>query len=240
MRGMFFNGESPIMTGTWYNPENGDSFTVRDTFFEDDQMVIQTMDGRMLNYNYIQNYVQSDGPIPEIDKKPKNEELPAEVANILASDDETGILPEDLALINGLGNMHMSSPAPQTSVNNMVYNPLPVNTNISIIEKALSKRSLPDIQVTIDWKDFPKQEINMLMDLMDIRKEEIIDWYVSQLDVAAIMECLKQTVNDYSMEQISGDKPESHNTPAMEDKPTPEKKLGGPKARAAGRPRKKS
>ena len=32
--GIMFGAQGPMMTGTWYNPNNGDSFTVRDCFFE--------------------------------------------------------------------------------------------------------------------------------------------------------------------------------------------------------------
>ena len=206
MSGIMFGGDTPMMTGTWYNPTNGDSFTVRDTFFEDNQFVIQTMDGRVLYYDQIQHYVQTDGPIPKVEKKPKKDVLPAEVSDILANDNEMEMLAEDAALINGLGNMHNIPAAPITP--NTVYNPLPTNTNASIIEKALSKRSLPDIQVKIDWKDFPQQEIKMLMDLMDLSKEEIVDWYVSQLDVPTIMECLKQTVTSHINKQLREPKPE--------------------------------
>lgn len=241
MRGMYFNGDSPIMTGTWYNPETGDSFTVRDTFFEDNQMVIQAMDGRVLYYDQIQHYVQTDGPIPKVENKPKQETLPAEVMNILAPTDEeyVDILPEDAAMISGLGNMHV---APSTSESGfvsklpMTHNPLPINTNSSIIEKALSKRSLPDIQISIDWKDFPKQEVCMLMDLMDISKDEIIAWYVSKLDVQTIMECLHSTVSDYATEQIEGKTVQEVVKEPVETTP---KKMGGPKATKAGRPRKK-
>ena len=204
MSGIMFGGDSPMMTGTWYNPSTGDSFTVRDTFFEDNQFVIQTMDGRVLYYDQIQHYVQTDGPIPKVEDKPKQETLPAEVMNILAQDDEeyADILPEDAAMISGLGNMHVSPSTPAITPDT-IYNPLPVNPNKTIIEKALSKRSLPDIQVKIDWKDFPKDEIKMLMDLMDLTKDEIVDWYVSQLDIATIMECLKQTVSSYANKQLA-------------------------------------
>ena len=31
--GLTFGSEGPIIDGTWYNPQTGDSFTVRDSFF---------------------------------------------------------------------------------------------------------------------------------------------------------------------------------------------------------------
>ena len=62
-QGIVFDTQGPVMSGTWYNPKTGDSFTVRDSFFQDNQFVVTTTDGRMLSYNQIQHYVQSDKPI---------------------------------------------------------------------------------------------------------------------------------------------------------------------------------
>ena len=69
--GITFGSDGPMMDGTWYNPKTGDSFTVRNTFFEDNQFIIQTTDGRVLNYEQIQNYVKSDKPM-DVEKKQQN------------------------------------------------------------------------------------------------------------------------------------------------------------------------
>ena len=50
---MLFDG--PMIEGTWFNPDTGDRFTVRDSFFEDNNYTVLTTDGRTLNYNQIQN-----------------------------------------------------------------------------------------------------------------------------------------------------------------------------------------
>ena len=71
MNGMMFGGEGPVMQGTWYNPNTGDAFTVRDSFFEDNQYVVTTTDGRYLSYNQIQNYIQSDMPLEQLKKQVK-------------------------------------------------------------------------------------------------------------------------------------------------------------------------
>ena len=103
MHNLIFNGEGPVMDGTWYNPANGDSFTVMDSYFQDNQYIVKTTDGRMLDYNFIQNYVKSDKPIPKQNKPTTltKQELPAEVASLLADDTNNDILADDLQLING-------------------------------------------------------------------------------------------------------------------------------------------
>ena len=65
---MMTNGDGgPFMSGTWYNPNTGDSFTVRDTFFEDNNLIVMTTDGRRLNYDIVSRYIKSDKPIHEVE-----------------------------------------------------------------------------------------------------------------------------------------------------------------------------
>ena len=75
--GIMFGTQGPLMSGYWVDPRTGDSFTVKDSFFEDGQYIITTMDGRKLSYDIIQNYVQSDKPIdiPKSQQKPPTRRL---------------------------------------------------------------------------------------------------------------------------------------------------------------------
>lgn len=54
-----FDSNTPIMQGTWYNPRTGDSFTVRDSFFENNEYVVSTTDGRMIPASKMQSYVRA-------------------------------------------------------------------------------------------------------------------------------------------------------------------------------------
>lgn len=190
MNGLTFNGEGPMMSGTWYNPTTGDSFTVADSFFQDNQYLVKTTDGRMLDYNFIQHYVKSDKPIPKMTQPKKQESLPAEVANLIAP--QVDMLEDDLALISGknLGNLGTISQPISAGV---TYD----NPNKMIIDKALSKRPIPIIISTIEWMQFPRKELDMLMDVMDVDRNEILEWYMSKLDLNAIKESIKCSLNEY-------------------------------------------
>ena len=100
-QGIMFSGETPMMEGKWYNPHTGDSFTVRNTFFEDNQLVVQTMDGRMLEYNQLQHYIQSNGsdpaPMPQTTHQTSNQ-LPLEISSLIEGD---GMLDDETQLIFG-------------------------------------------------------------------------------------------------------------------------------------------
>lgn len=205
--GLTFGSEGPMMEGTWYNTRTGDSFTVRDSFFEDNQFVITTTDGRYLKYEQIQDYIKSDKPI-QMDKPtttPKQDVLPAEVAGLLEDVNyDDMIMADDLAMIQGqapvsLGNLRDSN---INSTQVVQGEPQPSNTNYDIISKALSKRILPDFQVGIEWLACPVKEMNMLIELMDVQEQEIVDWYLSQVDVQTTTLMIKEVIKDYIYRQL--------------------------------------
>ena len=189
---MIFNGETPMMSGTWYNPSTGDSFTVADNFFQDNQYLVKTTDGRMLDYNIRQNYIKSDTPIPKASENPTKdpwlavkESLPKEVSNILDmgpdnSNSGMDILPDDLDLIRPKTLGNLNDPVKSQPVTH-VSNPFDV-----IIERALAKKEQPLLSTVVNWEDFPKKEIELLINVLDIDVNDIIKWYISQIDLSKI------------------------------------------------------
>lgn len=207
--GLTFGAEGPIMDGTWYNTTTGDSFTVQNSFFEDNQFIIQTTDGRVLGYDQIQDYIKSDNPINV--KKPEPQTiLPPEVAEIIDNDTPDagyGILEDDLMMINGnnsLGNLGDNLRNNITETTQPV-NHISSNMNYDIISKALTKRSLPNFNIEVDWGECPIKEMNMLMDLMDVSESEIIDWYTSQCNVELTTIMIKEIISDYIYKQLHPD-----------------------------------
>ena len=187
MNGMMFGGEGPVMQGTWYNPKTGDAFTVRDSFFEDNQYVVTTTDGRYLNYNQIQNYVQSDMPLEQLKKQmkpqqPAKNEIPAELKDLIETEDtvESMMSPEDAALITGgrsLGNLNDRhiAPASEHQIKLPVTQDVPSNINYSIIEKALKNASKPEIKVDVFWDVYSENQIDRLTDVDNINMYDIAE-----------------------------------------------------------------
>lgn len=192
--GIMFGTQGPMMTGTWYNPNTGDSFTVRDCFFENNQYVVSTTDGRVLSYDMIQHYVQSDKPI-EMSKTSQQETLPTEVADLIAddifADDDIYGVSQPLTL----GNINQ----PKVSQSNTPA------TNEGIIEKALSKATRPQVTADVKWVDFPKKHIEMLNEIMGINTTEIVEWYTRQLDTTEIAIAIHNSIIRYINDQLYGD-----------------------------------
>jgi hypothetical protein len=212
-----FGNEGPVMEGTWYNPRTGDSFTVRNSFFEDNQYVVQTTDGRILNYNQIQNYIKSDRPIETPKPMESFEQLPAEVADLVENIDYTD---DVMTQVNSLGNLADTyAPIPtQTTTTNAVD-----NSNYNIVSKALSKRSLPDINIDIVWKDFPLKEMEMLKELMDVSYDDIINWYLDNVDLVYTEKVIKETLKEYITNMVSKPLAAAEPETISRKEPVPEK-----------------
>lgn len=191
--GIMFGTQGPMMTGTWYNPNTGDSFTVRDSFFENNQYVVSTTDGRVLSYDMIQHYVQSDKPI-EMPKTPQPETLPSEVSDLLSEDI---FIDDDIYGVTQpptLGNINQSSS----------YNTQPSTFNSGVIKKALDKYTRPQVDCNIVWDNFPKKEIQMLNEIMEIDTKEIVEWYANQLDTTEIAIAIHNSIVSYINDQLYG------------------------------------
>ena len=214
MNGMMFGGEGPVMQGTWYNPNNGDAFTVRDSFFEDNQYVVTTTDGRYLNYNQLQSYIQTDMKLEDL-KRMKDEsnqnasknQLPPEVADLISEnggDPYAGMMtPEDMMIGNSkpnLGNLYRDDlPVQQTPVGNVYVDPYNnagkgQSMNEAIIEKALKNAEKPEFNVDVIWDNFPLKQIEMLKDIMEIPEDEIIDWYLDNIEMIEVVDALKTAI----------------------------------------------
>ena len=205
MNNLVFNSEGPMMNGTWINPQTGDTFTVKDSFFQDNQYVVQTTDGRLLDYNMIQNYIQAKNSedlnvIKQATHKREKQDnyIPKEVLDIMESESKPNksdvydhdviincdydVLPDDAAMISGV---HRTTADPITAESTPVVDP----DNL-IIEKALKKSSLPEVSFNIEWLQYPEKEISMLIDIMDIDLNKVIDYYIQKIDVETIRQNL--------------------------------------------------
>jgi hypothetical protein len=200
--GIMFGTGGPMMSGTWYNPATGDSFTVRDSFFENNQYVVSTTDGRVLSYDMIQHYVQSDKPI-EMPKKQQQDTLPDEVASLIA--DDVMVEVEDDGLFVDTDIYGVPSPTPVSLGNLNAPKSAPsITTNEGIIAKALGKSSKPEVVADVKWVDFPKKQIEMLSEIMEIDTKEIVEWYTSQLNTIDIAIAIHNSIVSYINEQLYG------------------------------------
>ena len=106
------------------------------------------------------------------------------------------------------------------SENNAIEKAL--NTEL-IINKALAKYPQPTILTNVKWKDFPKREMEMLIDIMDIDRSEIIKWYIDKMDINTVAESICKSIKEYIEKEMGYEAVENiedvHEVPPTSKKP---------------------
>ena len=206
----FGNEGGPFMSGHWYNPKTGDSFTVRDTFMEDNNIIVLTTDGRRMDYNMIQQYVKTEKPMP---KKPvdgyehKNSavDIPEEVRAIMADAEE------DLKSLTTktASEKEYSLPNPITPQQNIYSGTISsyqeIDEDQMLIKRLLKRAAEPTISCAIRWNNFPKEQIHML-DMMAVDDEKIIEYYISKMNLEDIKKSISASLRKYLNDMMSHDK----------------------------------
>jgi len=196
--------DSPCMEGTWYNPSTGDSFTVRDTYFEGDQFYVIAADGRRFNADMIERYVKSDGPIPkkpEIDpNQPKQVLGKVETTKVEASKMMEG-LDEDVSML-----LKPMQQIPTGGITQTIKTVAVVeDEDTKLAERVLKRTADPVIDAKIKWTKFPTKQLECLMDMMGVDVDVVVDYYINKLDLNEIREELKTQLKDSIIKNFDSD-----------------------------------
>ena len=198
--------EGPMITGTWYNPKTGHSFTAKDTYFEDDKIYVLTTDGQRLDYNMLSQYVQSNKPGDDkkdfASVKPQYK-APAidELETPLSMNDEEYLMEEDRRMIyppDGKkytpSQYHSGSTPNNASISIPTSNITPVEDEDDLLVRRLLKRTeQPFVDYSIKWNKFPAKQLEML-EMMGVETEKIVEYYVNLIDIDSIKKGLKDSI----------------------------------------------
>ena len=204
-------GEGPILTGNWYNPKTGDSFTVRDTYFEDNNFYVITTDGRRMDYNLMSQYVQSDKPIPKMEQPQAPQQIPQEVLSQMTNDSNDDFMTdEDRALLIGVtGELKGSQVNVQQPAS---IQPKPVVTqgqgeseDDMLVRRILKRASKPVVTCGVKWSNFPEKQFEML-DMMAVDIEKIVEYYLQSIDLEALREEVKYGIEKYIYDYFGNEK----------------------------------
>lgn len=164
-----FNG-SDIVGKRWYSTKSNDSFVVKDVLMDESgNLSFFTTDNRTIDSSQLGNYIQSDTPINNIPKQqPK---LDIDLSK-LDADTPITVVNEDEDILNTPINSNQSN-----NVNkNVNKKEEKIDEEIMIIEKALKKIEFPQVCCSFTWNEFPKKELSMLLEIMEIPMEKVLDY----------------------------------------------------------------
>ncbi len=210
--GITFDGTAPMMEGTWFNPKTGDVIKIRDTFFENNNYIARTTDGRMLNYSQLQNYVRDDSKTPNTNKqevKPVQQTASAHVQSAPSVDPDSMLSQEDLDILEGLST---PDSAQNRSAVQEVQNGIAERLNgiadyidkrgqeltISdqIINRAMEDEDEPRLMVKVSWYA-PIEKLRFLKENMGITDSDIVRWITRTLDSRDLSSDVRDSVTEW-------------------------------------------
>lgn len=214
-----FNVDGPVMSGTWKNFKTGDVFTVRDCFFEDNQLVVVTTKNQRYSYNQIKNYVQvpsqADNETQTQSNKPRiqgNQQAQQNNSLDAVSADEDLLTEEDKRML-GL-NVH------ETPMNDLVQDLTDIKENTqkkeiqNSIESVLNKLSdseIPKIKISLEWKNIP-EGIMFLKKYLDISDDDLLKYIINKyISINDIKSSLEKNLKSKYKELLKQDIPEENN-----------------------------
>lgn len=189
----FGMSDSPMMEGTWYNPTTGDSFTVRDSYFEGDNYYVIATDGRRFDANMIERYVRSDKPIsakPAVSPTQPVTKQPDNTTNSILTADLDENLQSDIDVL--LQPVKSTSTYPTQKTEQDIVKSIDLKTeDEKLADRVLGRTAMPDIDVKTKWSKFPKKQIDCLVDMMGVGVDVIVNYYIDKMDLNFIRESIK-------------------------------------------------
>ena len=197
--GIGFIGNTPeIQEGsTWVNTKNGNKIVVRNSFFENGNFMVQTTDGKMLDYNHFQNYIMvpKGDPIPKIESKSKQKPK-LKSKNLGNMNQKKADIPQSV-----LDELEISEEVnellnPAKAAISKVLTPENISTEELIVKKVMDSQPPINMSINISSSTIPSKQIETLVNILGVDKKYIVDYLLNQvsgLDLSTqirnILEC---------------------------------------------------
>ena len=204
-------GGVPQITGKWYNKRTGQTIFVRDAYFMDDGMQVQTstgdfIDGQTFSNEYIQideqNIYDESGKVVSSDANIDFESMFENSNNHQYYDNPNINASIDLnepEVINSTINTVVESTLPiETDINNVQSE----NTSkidkykLDILDKFFNSfKELPEIKFSVKWNKLPEYEINLMKTVFNVSEDDIAIYITEKYcDNQTIIESIKDDI----------------------------------------------
>lgn len=232
----------PDLTGSWKNYKTGQVIKIKDTLFEDNNLVGVTTAGQMINMNQLKDFVKYDPSKDETSSQTPSTWSSAAQAtsDVLLRglktdypyldnsylDDQYSVIPGDPYLGDGYGLPNNIPTTTTTGKDSNIY-ASPINDpDQSAIDKVLGDIEGPKIDVKVTWE--VPQGVKFLEEYLHIPKDKIsksiIAKFASETDIHnKIKREVEKIIGVLEEEQIKFPKPTDTERPAGEPK-APSKK----------------
>lgn len=190
----------PMISGKWLNKTTGTVVNVRDSIIDGDNMIIITDKGQIPMYEFSNDYIQASENIydergniigkEDVDLKDFQVITPkmiqdAEKAKQDFNDEFINL--DEFVNDNNIDNESITNITVDKS--NQIkecdiierVEVKQVSKNYDIIDKVFNKiKSTPEISIDLKWEDFPKEQINTLINYLDVNINEIGEYITNK------------------------------------------------------------
>ena len=151
-----------MVTGRWINRNTGDVINVRDSFIDDsNNMFLMTDRGQLSMDEFTKYYIQASDEVYDMSGKVVDTK-PVESNELSFAVDNKELQADPIYLGGGMDGK--------------IDVPKPIK-NFELIDKIFKKTdSKPEVNLKINWADFPEKELLMLVNYFDVKKEEIASY----------------------------------------------------------------
>lgn len=191
----------PMISGKWLNKTTGTVVNVRDSIIDGDNMIIITDKGQIPMYEFSNDYIQASENIydergniigkEDVDLKDFQVITPkmiqdAEKAKQDFNDEFINLdefVNNDNVDTESITNITVDKPnqIKECDIIERVEVKHDVSKNYDIIDKVFNKiKSTPEISIDLKWEDFPKEQINTLINYLDVNINEIGEYITNK------------------------------------------------------------
>lgn len=190
----------PMISGKWLNKTTGTVVNVRDSIIDGDNMIIITDKGQIPMYEFSNDYIQASENIydergniigkEDVDLKDFQVITPKMIQDVEKAKQDFN--DEFINLDEFVNNDNVDN---ESITNITVDKPnqikecdiiervevKQVSKNYDIIDKVFNKiKSTPEISIDLKWEDFPKEQINTLINYLDVNINEIGEYIINK------------------------------------------------------------
>lgn len=190
----------PMISGKWLNKTTGTVVNVRDSIIDGDNMIIITDKGQIPMYEFSNDYIQASENIYDergniIGKEDVDLKDFQVITPKMIQDAEKAKQDFNDEFIN-LDEFVNDDNIDNESITNIVVDKpnqikecdiiervevKQVSKNYDIIDKVFNKiKSTPEISIDLKWEDFPKEQINTLINYLDVNINEIGEYITNK------------------------------------------------------------
>lgn len=195
-------GGGPMVTGQWINQRTGEKVIVRDSYMDGENMYVTLTNGRTITMEEFQDYIQmseeeydtngnkklasSTKPVVKQKKSTCDPSLVFDGLDTNQKTNDSNLQQQLLSKeIEEFGTPVQEIPVQESQTTSSAQD---------MIIKILEKTETPKLSLTVNWDEYPLNELKMLKDYFNVSNDDIS---IAIMKMYINMDSIKETVTNW-------------------------------------------